>query len=167
MSSKQKQWKAVCTTASQGRRWNFHHWLLLEFTLWVLRPAFYSHRGDDLTCHGFFIHFYLHDLDLIIIVLENILQAAWMFLVMSFGGAVVWLCLARVEQSYPNMVKLGKGLPLKPAFSWGFSAWTHNVSQSLILERMCEHYSLPIVCNQTVLLLFINKQLTHYKSLFQ
>lgn len=83
------------------------------------------------------------------------------------GGGVVWLCLARVEQSYPNMVKLGKGLPLNPAFSWGFSAWTHNISQSLILERKCEHYSLPIVCNQTVLLLFINKQLTHYKSLFQ
>lgn len=82
-------------------------------------------------------------------------------------GGFVWLCLAKVEQSYPNMVKLGKGLPLNPALSWAFSAWTGNVSHSLILERKCQHYSLPIACNQTVLLLFINKQMNHYNSLFQ
>lgn len=68
-------------------------------------------------------------------------------------GGFVWLCLARVEQSYPNMVKLGKGLPWNPALCWGFSAWTGNVSHSLISERKCEYYSLPIVWDQTVLLL--------------
>lgn len=88
----------------------------------MLRPAFYSHRGGDLTCHGFFIHFYLHDLVvLIIIVLENIFAGSLNVFSDVLGG-VVWLCLARVEQSYPNMVKLGKDLPLNPALSWAFSA---------------------------------------------
>lgn len=83
-------------------------------------------------------------------------QATWMFLVISLG-----VCLARTELSYPSVVKLGKLLPLNPVLSWGFSAWAGNFSQSVILERKCEH------CLQLNSATAVIKKLSHYNYLFQ